>query len=72
MNDLQDDFNFAEFVKAYRSKNDLTQEQLAKMLLVSLEKVVQWENEDAVPAESMKKRIFSILNIESDDDYTYY
>lgn len=54
-------------IKHYRIKYGLTQEQLAKKLLVSRKTVSSWENDRSTPNIEMLSKLCSIFEISLDE-----
>lgn len=53
-------------IKEYRSKNQLTQQQLASLIGVSSKAISKWENDEGIPDIQNLKRIAQIFNTSVD------
>ena len=53
--------NYALKIKEYRQRKFLTQEDLAKVLNVSVTSVTRWENGKFEPAMQIKKRLYQLF-----------
>ena len=53
--------NYALKIKEYRQRKFLTQEDLAKVLSVSVTSVTRWENGKFQPTMQIKKRLYQLF-----------
>lgn len=53
--------NYAVKIKEYRQRKFLTQEDLAKVLNVSVTSVTRWENGKFEPTMQIKKRLYQLF-----------
>lgn len=53
--------NYALKIKEYRQRKFLTQEDLAKVLSVSVTSVTRWENGKFEPTMQIKKRLYQLF-----------
>lgn len=53
--------NYAIKIKEYRQRKFLTQEDLAKVLSVSVTSVTRWENGKFEPTMQIKKRLYQLF-----------
>ena len=53
--------NYAVKIKEYRQRKFLTQEDLAKVLSVSVTSVTRWENGKFEPTMQIKKRLYQLF-----------
>lgn len=59
--------SFGIKVKEYRTKNGLTQKELAEQLHVTYQAVSRWENEDVQPSFDTLKQLCAIFGCSTDD-----
>ena len=53
--------NYAVKIKEYRQRKFLTQEDLAKILSVSVTSITRWENGKFEPTMQIKKRLYQLF-----------
>lgn len=53
--------NYAVKIKEYRQRKFLTQEDLAKVLSVSVTSVTRWENGKFEPTMQIKKKLYQLF-----------
>lgn len=53
--------NYAVKIKEYRQRKFLTQEDLAKVLSVSVTSVTRWENGKFEPTMKIKKKLYQLF-----------
>lgn len=53
--------NYAQKIREYRERKFLTQEELAKLLGVSIPSITRWENGKFEPTMQVKKKLYQLF-----------
>ena len=58
---------FSQYIKNYRKKNNLTQQELANKLYVTKQAISKWENDKGIPDVSLYQSISNLLDVSIDE-----
>ena len=58
---------FSQYIKEYRKKNNLTQQELANKLYVTKQAISKWENDKGIPDVSLYQSISNLLDVSIDE-----
>lgn len=58
---------FSQYIKDYRKKNNLTQQELANKLYVTKQTISKWENDKGIPDVSLYQSISNLLDVSIDE-----